>query len=108
MSSSQSTTPCQPSIEETNTYLLIIVRILAAAGLSYLLRDLYQLIKRPLLSPRSPPGRPNAIAEENIGLDLDDTASATRASLDLDFGSYDEMDLGIRMPEPAYYPRGRW
>lgn len=59
MSSSQSTTPCQPSIEETNTYLLIIVRILAAAGLSYLLRDLYQLIKRPLLSPRSPPGRPN-------------------------------------------------
>lgn len=50
MSSMQTTSPCQPSDGEINTYLLITARILAAVGLSYILRDLYQLIKWPLFS----------------------------------------------------------
>ena len=48
-------TPCQPSNEELNTYL-ITVRLLALVGFSCLLKVLYHLIKEPLFSHRSPAG----------------------------------------------------
>ena len=48
-----------------------------------------------------------AIAEENIGMNLDDSASTSQLNLELDFDSFDDGDLGIRVPEPAYHPRGR-
>ncbi|CAF9913828.1 MAG: hypothetical protein ALECFALPRED_009115 [Alectoria fallacina] len=101
------TTPCQPLNADTDQYLFILIRIFAAVGISYLLRTLYQLMKWPQLSHRSALNRLDAVAEENIGLDMDDTASASQVSLDLDFRSYGDGDLGIRMPEPAYHPRGR-
>ncbi|CAD6569765.1 MAG: hypothetical protein ASARMPRED_003136 [Alectoria sarmentosa] len=101
------TTPCQPFNADTNQYLFILIRIFAAVGVSYLLRTLYQLIKGPPFSHRPPLDRSDAVAEENIGLDMDDTASASRVSLELDFGGYGDGDLGVRMPEPAYHPRGR-
>ena len=46
------TTPCQPSNEEFNTYV-ITVRLLAIVGFSYLLKVLYHLMKEPLFSHRS-------------------------------------------------------
>ena len=49
------TTPCQPSSEDFNTYP-ITVRLLAAVGFSYLLKVLYHLIKEPLFSHCSPLG----------------------------------------------------
>ncbi|KAF6228906.1 hypothetical protein HO133_007018 [Letharia lupina] len=100
-------TLCQPSNADTNQYLFTTTRVLAAVGFSYLLKALYQLMMWPLLSHRSSLNRPNAVAEENIGLDLDETASVSQASLELDFGSDDDGDLGIRVPERAYHPRGR-
>ena len=48
-----------------------------------------------------------ATAEENIGMNLDDSAYTSQLSLELDFDSFDDGDLGIRVPEPAYHPRGR-
>ena len=47
-------------------------------------------------------------AEANVGIDPpDDSVSADRWSLELDFDSFGGGDLGIRIPEPAYHPRGR-
>lgn len=48
-----------------------------------------------------------AAAEENIGMDLDENVSGSRMSLELDFGSLDDGDLGVRLPERGYHPRGR-
>ena len=47
------TTPCQPFDDDFNINL-ITVRLLAAVGVSYLLKVLYHLIKEPLSSHRSP------------------------------------------------------
>ena len=49
------TTPCQPSNEDLNIYL-ITVRLLAVVGFSYLLKVLYHLIKEPMVAHRSPLG----------------------------------------------------
>ena len=40
-------------------------------------------------------------------MNLDDTASTNQLSLELDFDDFDGGDIGIRVPEPAYHPRGR-
>ncbi|KAM0804463.1 hypothetical protein BDR22DRAFT_885716 [Usnea florida] len=102
------TTPCEPSSEEFTTHL-VTVRILAAVGFTYLLKVLYHLIKERLFSHRSPLGThtPDATAEENIGMSLDDYASTSQLGLELDFDGFDNGDLGIRVPEPAYHPRDR-
>ena len=127
------TLQCQPSIEEANQFLVITIRILAAVGFSYLLRRLYQSIMHSTISHRSlsGPGRDDgkrlrslnafycntvkltlisfakAAAEENIGI-TPNHDSRRRISLELDFDDFDidAGDLGIRIPEPAYHPRG--
>ena len=47
-----------------------------------------------------------ARAEENIGIDPTETAVDGRVSAKLDFGICEDGDLGLRMPEAAYYPQG--
>lgn len=49
----------------------------------------------------------SAVAEENIGVDLEENVSGSRVSLELDFGGFGDGDLGVRMPEPGYHPMGR-
>lgn len=99
-------TPPQPSSWDENPYLLATTRILIVIGTSYLLRSLFQLIQYSL-SLRTVSRTDQAAAEENIGMDLDENVSGSQMSLELDFGSLDDGDLGVRLPERGYHPRGR-